>query len=85
MYLGPDQMAVGIKASAEKLTFGIRALLEKRPDFAAWQIDLRNAFSHFSRAALLPGGFVDALEGLSARRLSLASPYPRAARDSGLQ
>ena len=25
------------------------------------------------------------LKGLSARRLSLASPYPRAARDSGLQ
>ena len=58
-YLAPDQMAVGIKASAEKLTFGIRAVLEKRPDFAAWQIDLRNAFNHFSRA-LLPGRYVDA-------------------------
>ena len=42
-YLGPDQMAVGIKASAEKLTFGIRALLEKRScgavELCYWWID----------------------------------------------
>ena len=58
-YLGPDQVAVGITASVEKLVFGIRALLERRPDFACWQIDLRNAFNQFQRA-LLPGRFAEA-------------------------
>ena len=50
-YLGPDQVAVGITASVEKLVFGIRALLERRPDFACWQIDLRNAAEPPAQAA----------------------------------
>jgi hypothetical protein len=34
-WLGPHQVAVGVSASAEKLAFGIRAVLEAgRPDFA---------------------------------------------------
>jgi hypothetical protein len=45
-------VAVGVSASAEKLAFGIRAVLEDRPDFAVWKLDLKNAFNEFSRALL---------------------------------
>jgi hypothetical protein len=41
-------VAVGVSASAEELAFGIRAVLEDRPDFAAWGLDLKNAFNEFS-------------------------------------
>ena len=51
-WLGPHQVAVGVSASAEKLAFGIRAVLEDRPDFAVWKLDLKNAFNEFSRALL---------------------------------
>jgi hypothetical protein len=47
-WLGPHQVAVGVSASAEELAFGIRAVLEDRPDFAAWGLDLKNAFNEFS-------------------------------------
>jgi hypothetical protein len=33
-WLGPHQVAVGVSISAEKLAFGISAVLEDRPDFA---------------------------------------------------
>jgi hypothetical protein len=33
-WLGPHQVAVGVSTSAEKLAFGISAVLEDRPDFA---------------------------------------------------
>jgi hypothetical protein len=39
---------VGASASAEKLAPGIRAVLEDRPDFAVWKLDLndlKNAFN----------------------------------------
>jgi hypothetical protein len=48
-WLGPHQVAVGVSASAEKLAFGTRAVLEERPDFAVWKLDLKNAFNEFSR------------------------------------
>jgi hypothetical protein len=51
-WLGPHQVAVGVSASAEKLAFGIRAVLEDRPNFAVWKLDLKNAFNEFSRALL---------------------------------
>ena len=51
-WLGPYQVAVGVSASAEKLVFGLRAILEKHPDFAIWKLDLKNAFNEFVRATL---------------------------------
>jgi hypothetical protein len=38
--------------SPQKLAFGTRAVLEDRPGFAAWKLDLRSASSEFSRALL---------------------------------
>ena len=51
-WLGPYQVAVGVSASAEKLVFGLRAILEKHPEFAIWKLDLKNAFNEFVRATL---------------------------------
>jgi hypothetical protein len=51
-WLGPHQVAVGVSASAEKLTFDIKAVPEDRPDFAVWKLDFKNAFNEFSRALL---------------------------------
>jgi hypothetical protein len=53
-WLGPHQVAVGVKASAEKLAFGLRAAMERLPTFALWKLDLKNAFNEFVRAVLVP-------------------------------
>jgi hypothetical protein len=41
-----------LSGETEKLAFGIRAVLEDRPDFVVWKLDLRSAFNEFSRALL---------------------------------
>jgi hypothetical protein len=69
-WLGPHQVAVGVSASAEELAFGIRAVLEDRPDFAVWKLDLENAFNELSRALLLTRS---ALQKQKRRPLSGAS------------
>jgi hypothetical protein len=53
-WLGPYQVAVGVKASAEKLAFELRTAMERLPTFALWKLDLKNAFNEFVRAVLVP-------------------------------
>ena len=47
-WLGPYQVAVGVKASAEKLAFGLRAAMERLPTFALWKLDLSTTITLYS-------------------------------------
>ena len=49
-YLGPEQIAVGVSASAECIAFSMRTVLEDRLDFGKWGMDSENAFNLFVRA-----------------------------------
>ena len=49
-YLGPEQIAVGVSASAECIAFSMRTVLEDRTDFGKWSMDSANAFNAFVRA-----------------------------------
>jgi hypothetical protein len=52
--LGPHQPSGGggQRLSGETRFRHQRAVLEDRPDFAVWKLDLKNAFNEFSRALL---------------------------------
>lgn len=52
-YFWPQQVAIGVPNGISLLLFGVRTLLEMRPDWVILKIDLRNAYNEIKRACIL--------------------------------
>ena len=50
--LEPEQLALS-KGGGQKLVFSVRTLLEERPDFVAYKLDIKNAQNCISRSKCL--------------------------------